>query len=563
MIKFISFLGPTKYIPGRYQMDGFTSEFTYYVQHGIIDILLKTGMNIDEAVIFTTEEAYNENYLKNAAEESKPGLKSYFENSPLKDRFKNVMIPEVKKEAEIWELFELVYNEIDEGDEVIFDLTHSFRYIPLLAFIVLSYAGFLKSSSIKAVYYGALEALGKPGEVADMPEELRLIPVFDMTGVVELFQWSVGIDRYITAADVSKVYDLAQKGINKIKNHIKVTSNDKEAFKATSLLKNMVNCMKKFNDSIYTCRGPELEEKAIKLIKSIEEAVQVWDDVEIKPFRPLVEKVRDEFSKITGNENRDFLFFSEFCLRYGLIQQGLTLLEEGIISYICDRLGMEKFDKNDRGKITAYAHNILKNEHIDEIQQFISSSRKDLFLLLYNLADIRNDINHAGWNKGPRAPEKFKSALKDYIERTRDLLTDEQLQNTAPGKTPKRMLLVFSHQLTEEQKKEAIDRFGVREFLKLPPELQRKWSAIPPELDSLNGYLEDILDWIEENGHRGDIALIEGDFGATMLAVNYCRRLGIIPVYAASERKVEEERYNDVVVAKRTFKHVRFREYGL
>jgi len=51
----------------------------------------------------------------------------------------------------------------------------------------------------------------------------------------------------------------------------------------------------------------------------------------------------------------------------------------------------------------------------------------------------------------------------------------------------------------------------------MPNELHNKWSNIPPELEDLRDYLNDILEWIDLNAQEGDYALIQGDYGATLL----------------------------------------------
>jgi len=63
-----------------------------------------------------------------------------------------------------------------------------------------------------------------------------------------------------------------------------------------------------------------------------------------------------------------------------------------------------------------------------------------------------------------------------------------------------------------------------------------------PELEDLRDYLNDILEWIDLNAQEGDYALIQGDYGATFIAVNHCLAKGIIPVYSTTHRIVREEK---------------------
>ena len=125
-----------------------------------------------------------------------------------------------------------------------------------------------------------------------------------------------------------------------------------------------------------------------------------------------------------------------------------------------------------------------------------------------------------------------------------------------------KMLLLFSHKVTEDQKEDANAALGVREFLALPEDLQKLWMQITPTKPLLREYLEPIRSWINENAGHGDYVLIQGDFGAVYLMVNYAFSVGLIPVYATTERVVVEKLMPDnVVKSERVFKHKRFRRY--
>ena len=50
----------------------------------------------------------------------------------------------------------------------------------------------------------------------------------------------------------------------------------------------------------------------------------------------------------------------------------------------------------------------------------------------------------------------------------------------------KKMFLFFSHILTDLQKKEAEEEWGINEFVYLPEDLQRKWSQIDPFSESVD-----------------------------------------------------------------------------
>ncbi len=125
----------------------------------------------------------------------------------------------------------------------------------------------------------------------------------------------------------------------------------------------------------------------------------------------------------------------------------------------------------------------------------------------------------------------------------------------------KKLYLLFSHTLTKEQIEDAKKSLGVKEFVKLPHELQKLWSNIPPEIEDLSLYLEPIKVYLAQNLKPNDIALVQGDFGATCKIVKSVKKLNSVAVYATTTRKVIEKNIEEKIVKTSIFQHVRFRKY--
>ena len=126
-----------------------------------------------------------------------------------------------------------------------------------------------------------------------------------------------------------------------------------------------------------------------------------------------------------------------------------------------------------------------------------------------------------------------------------------------------KMILVFSHKLTQEQKDDAIKNFGVKEFLSLPKELQNIWSNISPDIQTLEKLLEPIKEFIKNNSKKDDVVLVQGDFGAVYIMVNFVKDLELLGVYATTKREVKEYQEDGKLIKQSIFKHRRFREYGV
>ena len=124
----------------------------------------------------------------------------------------------------------------------------------------------------------------------------------------------------------------------------------------------------------------------------------------------------------------------------------------------------------------------------------------------------------------------------------------------------KTMLLLFSHNLTEKQKEDA-QKLGVGTFVSLPEPLQKIWSHIDPEADSIVSILDEIKSFVKIHTQKGDMVLIQGDFGATYHMVAYAKSLGLVALYATTKRNCNTYMKNDLLYKESTFEHVKFREY--
>lgn len=156
----------------------------------------------------------------------------------------------------------------------------------------------------------------------------------------------------------------------------------------------------------------------------------------------------------------------------------------------------------------------------------------------------------------------FIEELSRFAHQTGELSTGAEGDVSLMVDGARKMFLLLSHALTEEQIHEAKERFGVVAFYPLPDSLQSLWSDIPAEGEWQPSWLESIKEWLLQEGKPGDLVVVQGEFGATVYMVNWLRQHGFRPVYATSRRHVEEKRLDDgTVVASRIFRHVQFRDY--
>jgi hypothetical protein len=122
----------------------------------------------------------------------------------------------------------------------------------------------------------------------------------------------------------------------------------------------------------------------------------------------------------------------------------------------------------------------------------------------------------------------------------------------------KTMYVLMSHDVTQQQMSDAKRTFDVHNFITLPTNI---WSQIPAETESVESILEPLKAQLVTYAKKGDLLLVQGDYGATFNMVQFAKEIGLIPVYATSKRKAYEVVEGEKITTVREFQHVRFREY--
>lgn len=125
----------------------------------------------------------------------------------------------------------------------------------------------------------------------------------------------------------------------------------------------------------------------------------------------------------------------------------------------------------------------------------------------------------------------------------------------------RKLFVLTNHTATEKQRNDAIQSLGVNLLVNLPPELKQKWGEVPPEPDSVSGYVAEFLDWVAGLLSEGDVVWVQGEFGATVAVVDWCRAHGVRAVYATTKRVATEVHTPMGVNLTHVFRHVRFRDY--
>jgi len=92
-------------------------------------------------------------------------------------------------------------SEISEGDEVVLDVTHGFRHLPMLALVAAQYLKYVRQVTVSEIFYGAWEMTPKGGNT----------PVLRLGGLLQMMAWNEALATYGNDGDYSVFADLLQQ----------------------------------------------------------------------------------------------------------------------------------------------------------------------------------------------------------------------------------------------------------------------------------------------------------------------------------------------------------------
>jgi len=305
-----------------------------------------------------------------------------------------VHIPDGASEEEMWQIFNILTEQVQEGDQLIFDITHSYRSLPFLSFLALSFLRVARDARVAGAYYGAYDARDK---------DTDRTPIFDLTPFVDLLDWTIAADLFIRFGDAQDLAGLASTTKKKWAR--------REAFNGRVIgpLGEMADCMQELSRALRLIRPEEALGAAAKL----ERAAEKWSGVdnagaEIAPFSLLIDAIREDYARFALQDPRsapaEDLRRQKALLRWYLghqqYAQTLALAREWFVSWamLSLHMGEDLYDRERRGEVEGRL-----NEACKDLQCHIPPKpplKKEDVQLWDKLTEARNDMLHAGMREG-------------------------------------------------------------------------------------------------------------------------------------------------------------------
>lgn len=429
---FVSFLGFNNYGACHYVRDEFKSSKVRYIQEATVQYLMgqSTWTKNDAAYILLTEGAEKHNWVDNGQRDrdgniiEQEGLKSRMNHMDLPFVVHPIQnLPDGNNEKEIWQIFGRIFEVIEDGDELYFDLTHGFRYLPMLVLVLGNYSKFLKNVSIRSITYGNYESRNK---------ETNEAPIIDLLPLSELQDWTSSAAAFLTSGNVTLLKAMCNKKLRPVLMETRGTDINAQT------LQRYMKALNEVVSDLTTCRGKNIVSG--EHIADMNKYANKLNEVMIEPMKPIIHKLKDSFEGFMPSEDvKNGYIAAKWCFQNKLYQQSLTILQETMISHICEELDWDIIEFRKREAVSK-AFRILLYRIVDDKSQWkaeisdfpliekalANETLRSLSKYYSTISDIRNDYNHAGMKSGAASEDSIVSRLEHGLDKIMSLISEKK-----------------------------------------------------------------------------------------------------------------------------------------
>jgi len=345
-------------------------------------------------------------------------------------------IPTSANEQDLWALFECLYSEVPDNACVYLDITHAFRYLPLLGILVAFYLKVTKGVQIGGIYYGAFEATQNP-----------IKPTFDLTPFTELLDWTTAAYTFFNTGDADPFADILKTSHQDLWRQAGLPKDQRPH----SLAK-LGEQLKQTSANLRTLRLHDLK-KSAALLARITPAASAEVATHLKPFATILELVSSDLSRHRdaglADPTPDILARQldtmEWLAEKGHLAATLTLAREWVISAFAQTLRPDKALPLQEASARSPLESILngyqpkpkaKNE-VDRLKEeqdilewqtakeTLPDRQFERFKRVFDsIASRRNSLNHADHTSSRCPSSNLAGNVKEHIAELRQLHQD-------------------------------------------------------------------------------------------------------------------------------------------
>lgn len=349
----------------------------------------------DLLLVLTTPEARKQNF---------PDLQKHIhaiETVPVQP----VDIPSGKTEEELWMIFDAIAQQIEQDDEIIFDITNGFRSLPVLAFLAASYIRVVRKAQVARMVYGAFDA-----------KEDGKTPVFDLTPFVKLLDWTIATDAFLKYGRADELRELVAEAAR--------TSSQ---LGSTDTLGQVAEKLQTLTAALQTSRPTEVMETAHGLKEEIDRN-RSKEAASARPFHLLFDKISEEYGLFDLNQplsqvrKREIiekqLEMIQWYINKRLFVQAITLVREWLVSLVILEEGDQFSTKSHR----MHAERVLRGGKGSKPKHIAAENLSAIQAVWQQTTGVRNDIAHTGMLSDARHAAEVQDEIENVCGQLQALL---------------------------------------------------------------------------------------------------------------------------------------------
>lgn len=423
---------------------------------------------------------------------------------------------------------------LNKGDELIVDITHGFRSLPLYIMNLLVYLQNVSSKQVKIshILYGML----------DITREIGYTPVIELSGLLEQNEWITGAYSFKEFGNAYKIASLLdrEQGIGKT----------------------VANRLRNFSDSMNI--------NYIDRVKS-----QVGNLASMKAFEfsaipnLIVPETIKLYTDVLKTDSDSYFQFnlSKWHFEHKNYASAYMVLLEAILTYVCEKCQIDfgsSLKDSEFAKVILGKPDRAKEFDSDEVircRAILKPDYGDLKNTYVSINDIRNAIAHQTSKQGKQRIHKSADELIKTLETNINLLAkvlnSEKLLKKSKSKSKFAHFINLSNhssdKWSESQTAAANEQFG--EIVDLP------FPQIAPDATKADiaKIAQDYLTRVQQIGQPNDTAIhIMGEMTLTYQLVGMLKDAGYRCYASTTVREVYEQESGKKTVI---FQFVKYREY--
>lgn len=277
-------------------------------------------------------------------------------------------------EDELWENFTeflTIVEQIEKNDELYLDITHSFRSLSLMSFVMTQFAQTIsdKNFKIKGVFYGMFEYQG---------ENNGITPIVDIKILFEIQEWIKAIDAIKNYSDFNLLVNLLDEN---------------------SIEKDVQNTFISLNNNISLANIASIRQ----FIKTASKKIKTINSSENKIVKLLAPEILKLVEELEQDKDSDFQYnLAQWFYKNKNYALAYIALYEAIITKSCELLSYDIEDHKKR----------------EEAKRSIGDDKYGKFFYTkYNdsISVIRNSIVHQSSDRKSKVANDIKK-LKEFID---------------------------------------------------------------------------------------------------------------------------------------------------